>query len=245
MFVLNGSFTGAVLKEGEYLLLRFSRGSLTDIQGPTSLRSRLIDLLSASTEPASSQIGELGIGVNAAVQRLTGCTLIDEKCAGTVHIAIGDNVRYGGRNSSTIHEDLITKLPTLEVDGKLLLERGEYRFRASDWYRRLDEVEPDARFRIASTSIRRTLVRAVQDCDGGLRVERSIIAERLCRYKITQGVSGRTLWEVYRSIPTFPTTSTIETLIQSPGEQMYPNVIHRALTVLLQHKLIEVVRGNT
>ena len=41
-------------------------------------------------------LAELGVGVNAGLTELTGTALFDEKCAGTAHVAIGDNERYGG-----------------------------------------------------------------------------------------------------------------------------------------------------
>lgn len=42
-------------------------------------------------------IAEFGIGLNENIKELIGCTIIDEKCAGTAHIAIGMNDMFGGK----------------------------------------------------------------------------------------------------------------------------------------------------
>ena len=72
-------------------------------------------------------IAELGIGTNPAA-RLTGRLITDEKVMGTVHIAIGDNSlpSYGGANRAPIHIDGVVGQPTLVVDGKTLIEGGQY-----------------------------------------------------------------------------------------------------------------------
>jgi leucyl aminopeptidase (aminopeptidase T) len=67
-------------------------------------------------------IAEFGIGLNENIKELIGCTIIDEKCAGTAHIAIGMNDMFGGKNSSQLHLDFIFKPVKIEVDGELLME---------------------------------------------------------------------------------------------------------------------------
>ncbi|NLL00827.1 MAG: hypothetical protein GX271_09235 [Clostridiales bacterium] len=38
---------------------------------------------------------------------MIGYTVLDEKMAGTFHIAIGDNTMFGGNNSSPLHMDFV------------------------------------------------------------------------------------------------------------------------------------------
>ena len=64
-----------------------------------------------ATDPGARFLGELGIGTNSGIDRPTGSTLLDEKMAGTVHLALGRSYpETGGRNSSALHWDLICDL---------------------------------------------------------------------------------------------------------------------------------------
>lgn len=56
-------------------------------------------------------LGELGIGTNTGIDRATGSVLLDEKIAGTVHLALGRSYpETGGVNRSALHWDLICDL---------------------------------------------------------------------------------------------------------------------------------------
>jgi aminopeptidase len=63
------------------------------------------------TDAGAEFLGELGIGTNAGIDRATGSTLLDEKMAGTVHLALGRSYpETGGKNASALHWDLICDL---------------------------------------------------------------------------------------------------------------------------------------
>lgn len=76
-------------------------------------------------------LGELGIGTNQGIDRPTGSTLLDEKMAGTVHLALGRSYpETGGRNASALHWDLICDLREggrLSADGQSVVEHGALR----------------------------------------------------------------------------------------------------------------------
>ncbi|HET7323334.1 MAG TPA: aminopeptidase [Halococcus sp.] len=63
-------------------------------------------------------LAELGIGTNVAVTELVGSVLLDEKAAGTVHIAIGDDHGIGGDTEAPLHLDGILREPTVYADGE-------------------------------------------------------------------------------------------------------------------------------
>ena len=64
-----------------------------------------------ATDDGARFLGELGIGTNGGIDRPTGSILLDEKMAGTVHLALGRSYpETGGRNSSALHWDLICNL---------------------------------------------------------------------------------------------------------------------------------------
>jgi aminopeptidase len=81
----------------------------------------------AASDAGARVVGELGIGLNPGVGAPTGYTLTDEKILGTVHLALGDNRMLGGVNDSILHWDMMVLEPTLEIDGRTLLERGEWK----------------------------------------------------------------------------------------------------------------------
>jgi aminopeptidase len=75
-----------------------------------------------ATDPGARFLGELGIGTNSGIDRPTGSILLDEKMAGTVHLALGRSYpETGGQNSSALHWDLICDLRSggrLTADGE-------------------------------------------------------------------------------------------------------------------------------
>ena len=80
------------------------------------------------TDAGARFLGELGIGTNEGIQRATGSTLLDEKIAGTVHLALGRSyAQTGGKNRSALHWDLICDLRgggRLSADGEAIVEDG-------------------------------------------------------------------------------------------------------------------------
>ncbi len=73
----------------------------------------------------SARLGEFGIGLNPAVDRVTGLTLLDEKMIGTCHLALGENRALGGQNNSALHWDLVVQRAILRADGEILLKDGQ------------------------------------------------------------------------------------------------------------------------
>ena len=85
------------------------------------------DAIRADVEDAAASVGddaytfaELGIGTNIGVDRLVGSVLLDEKAAGTIHVAIGDNAGIGGDTDAPIHLDGIVRDPTVYADGEAI-----------------------------------------------------------------------------------------------------------------------------
>lgn len=84
----------------------------------------LLALLQAAGE-LGTNLAELGIGTNDRAQ-LTGNVLEDEKILGTVHVAFGASAGIGGTVAVPIHLDVVVLDPTLDVDGRRVLEQGLY-----------------------------------------------------------------------------------------------------------------------
>ena len=97
--------------DGEVLAARAARGE-------TYLQEAL------RTDAGARFLGELGIGTNTGIDRATGHILLDEKIAGTVHLALGRSYpETGGVNASALHWDLICDLRSggrITLDGESL-----------------------------------------------------------------------------------------------------------------------------
>ncbi len=70
-------------------------------------------------------IGEVGIGCNPKA-KIIGNVLEDEKVFGTMHIALGNNIFYGGKNDVEFHQDGVIDKPTLVADGRVLIRDGKW-----------------------------------------------------------------------------------------------------------------------
>ena len=72
--------------------------------------------------------GELGIGCNRKAKFLNGFIIVDEKIFGSIHLAIGENVGYGGNNRSSLHFDMVKDMLSCEgriwVGKKPVMDKG-------------------------------------------------------------------------------------------------------------------------
>ena len=123
--VIDGSIGGlGKLKHPFYIELE--SGKIKDIQ-PIREKDKLVDKFKEICEldvPATKTVGEFGIGLNPGA-KIIGTILMDEKVEGTVHFAFGDS--YGlGKSSSKFHTDLLIKNPSIFVDDKCIMKKGNF-----------------------------------------------------------------------------------------------------------------------
>ena len=113
--------------------LSFEDGEVVDFaaeQGADIVESVL------DTDDGAGRLGELGIGMNRGIDRVTDNILFDEKMGDTVHLALGrayDATLPDGEsgNESAIHVDMITDVSEdsrIEVDGETVQRNGVFRF---------------------------------------------------------------------------------------------------------------------
>jgi aminopeptidase len=121
-FTVPSTGRGAEVRDAE---LRFAGGEV--VTATASAGGEVLAGALAADEGARF-LGEIGIGTNAGIDRATGSTLLDEKIAGTVHLAIGRSYpETGGTNRSSVHWDLICDLRDggrLSADGEPIVENG-------------------------------------------------------------------------------------------------------------------------
>jgi leucyl aminopeptidase (aminopeptidase T) len=114
-YVVDGTMMPHGKLEGETLEFEVEDGDVTHISDD-DVRAEVEDAADEVGE-AAYNLAELGIGTNLAVADLVGSVLLDEKAAGTVHIAIGDDHGIGGDTHAPIHLDGIVTGPTVYADG--------------------------------------------------------------------------------------------------------------------------------
>ncbi len=76
---------------------------------------RCLEIDSKEKEVRTTNIAELGIGCNPAINKAIGYILTDEKIGGSVHLAFGSNLSYGGTSISSMHWDFVTH-PTATIE---------------------------------------------------------------------------------------------------------------------------------
>lgn len=122
--VVDASLAGLGVLE-QPVTLEIRGGSIVEVTGG-SAAERFRAILDGVGE-AGRVVCELGVGTNDRAQ-IGGVVLEDEKVLGTVHVAFGNNVGFGGTNDVQFHVDGVVTLPTLEIDGAALIEEGRPRF---------------------------------------------------------------------------------------------------------------------
>lgn len=117
---------------GEYITestsLEIEKGYIVKFDGNASGRrfKRLVDKARAKDgNDSASFVAEFAIGTNKKA-KISGTVLEDEKVFGTCHVAFGDSTSYpGGKNSSSLHIDVIVLKPTIALDGRTIMKNGK------------------------------------------------------------------------------------------------------------------------
>ncbi len=118
-YVVDGTMRPhGLLEADQQLTFEVEDGLVTHISDD-EIRSQ-IETAAEEAGDAAYNLAELGIGTNVGVEQLVGSVLLDEKAAGTVHIAIGDNASIGGTVDAPLHLDGILREPTVFADGDAL-----------------------------------------------------------------------------------------------------------------------------
>jgi leucyl aminopeptidase (aminopeptidase T) len=124
---VEGTAEGVVVVDGSILFLgpdqlaspvelRVSAGRLVDASGPEAWR--LLDALERSGDPERmTNVAEVSIGLNPR-SRPGGSALELEGIVGGAHVALGNNVAYGGTVDARAHIDCVILSATLALDGR-------------------------------------------------------------------------------------------------------------------------------
>jgi len=120
-----------VFKKGKLLIDKVSADTNLEVLIEAFKQREEIDKSNNVPEIRTYNICELGIGCNPVITEPVGYILTDEKISGSVHLAFGFNISFGGTSVSQMHWDFITApKENIEVeykDGskKIVMENGK------------------------------------------------------------------------------------------------------------------------
>lgn len=120
VFVVDGP-AAIIGKPDSPIRIRVEMGKVVGVEGDCPQADELREIL--STVPNADNIAEFGIGLNPA-SRPDGIFQEVKKRRGQVHIAVGDNLYYGGTVQSNVHIDLVLLDPTVYLDDRLVVDGG-------------------------------------------------------------------------------------------------------------------------
>ena len=108
----------------ERLRLTFHRGRVVQVDAPQPEDVQAFQELLQASQGDLDAIAEFAIGLNPGASEPVGLAALDEKIGGSVHIAIGANQSFGGRNLADLHLDMVIMRPTVTLDGQPVLVSG-------------------------------------------------------------------------------------------------------------------------
>ena len=117
VIVVDGSFA-PIGKLRQNVTLQVTKGKISKITG----NKKMTDIFNTHG-PRERVLCELGIGTNYRA-RITGNVLEDEKVLGTIHVAFGNNLGFGGNNNARIHLDAVLKKPSVWFDNTIVIKNG-------------------------------------------------------------------------------------------------------------------------
>ena len=107
------------------ITLKVERGRVVSVSGESPQADELRKII--ETIKNAGNIAEFGIGLNPACRR-NGDFEEEKKARGNVHIAIGDNIFYGGDVRCPVHMDMVIYQPTVIMDGQKVVDQGRLLF---------------------------------------------------------------------------------------------------------------------
>lgn len=122
-YIVDASFAG-IGKLKSPIKIYVKNGYAVKIDGE---KADVLNEMLDSAGKEARNIAEFGIGTNKKAE-ITGNILEDEKVIGTCHIALGNNIGFGGKTNVQLHLDGIIKKPTIFIDGNKILDKGKFLF---------------------------------------------------------------------------------------------------------------------
>lgn len=116
---------GPIAKIGlpaEPIRMIIEKGRVIRVDGASPQARQIRRIIEAVKD--ADNIAEVGIGCNPKALR-NGDFEEEKKASGNVHIAIGDNIYYGGTIRCAVHMDMVLYNSTVWIDDRVVVENGE------------------------------------------------------------------------------------------------------------------------
>ena len=108
----------------ESIRLTVKDGILTKIEGGKQAEY-LEKMLSDFKDPDVYNMAEIGFGFNDC-SVFKSRMLEDEGVMGTMHFGFGNNISFGGSVGTNIHIDMVFTSPSVWVDGRHIMDKGQH-----------------------------------------------------------------------------------------------------------------------
>jgi leucyl aminopeptidase (aminopeptidase T) len=132
----------------EPIKCKVESGYITNIQGGKEAQI-LKKNWESFNDPNVYNIAEIGIGLNPKA-KMIGLMLEDEGVCGSLHIGVGTNITFGGKIKTATHYDLLMWGYTLELDGKVVIEKGDLRKLDANTFERQKESRSQPNLKLGS-----------------------------------------------------------------------------------------------
>jgi len=127
IFVINGA-VGHIGNVKAPLKCTIEKGMLVKVEPEDDEVAKMfLQLLNMGNDPNNKNLAEFSIGCNHLSRKSSPPAHTHEvkKSLGTVHIAFGGNIGFGGEKSAFIHIDVCAFNPTVYLDDKIVVEKGK------------------------------------------------------------------------------------------------------------------------
>ena len=107
--------------------MEMEEGSVTSVEGGREAQ-RIANVWVDHDDPAVYNIAQLAVGMNPKCSEFNGWFSNDHGRYGNVHFGIGTSSNLGGTTRAPVHFDAMMAEPTMELDGEVVVEDGEFTF---------------------------------------------------------------------------------------------------------------------
>lgn len=111
----------------EPVRMEMEDGAVTAVEGGKEAK-KIERVWAEHDDPAVYNIAQLAVGMNPECPEFNGWFSNDHGRYGNVHFGIGTSSNLGGTTRAPVHFDAMMAEPTLELDGEVVVEDGEFTF---------------------------------------------------------------------------------------------------------------------
>ncbi|WP_128904275.1 aminopeptidase [Halorubrum amylolyticum] len=111
----------------EPVRMEIEDGAVTSVEGGKEAKT-IERVWAEHDDPAVYNIAQLAVGMNPECPEFNGWFSNDHGRYGNVHFGIGTSSNLGGTTRAPVHFDAMMAEPTLELDGEVVVDGGEFAF---------------------------------------------------------------------------------------------------------------------